>query len=143
MDESSHALSFHSPFCDSLRVLIFVLTIRSVYLGAYFYFTKHFESTVFYLFLTSSFAAGKQQRDVLALFSKMRTLSFGKSEIFQHRPVLGTQVYDQMGAIGSNTVNLSLGLICSFQNWDFSFKIGYIFKFYRIVLMFLLSKKTR
>ena len=47
MDESSHALSFHCPFCDNLRVLIFVLTIRSVYLGAYFYFTKHFESTVF------------------------------------------------------------------------------------------------
>ena len=40
MDESSLVLSFHCPFYDSLRVLIFVLSI-SVYLGAYFYFTKH------------------------------------------------------------------------------------------------------
>lgn len=97
----------------------------------------------FFFFLISSFTAEKQQRDVLALISKMRTLRFGKSEIFQHRPVLGTQVYDQMGAIGNNTVNFSLGLICSFQSWDFSFKIGYIFKFYIIVLMFLLSKKSK
>lgn len=116
-------------------------------MGAYFYFTKHFESTGFLFvclfFLIGSLAAEKQQRDVLALISKMRTLRFGKSEIFQHRPVLGTQVYDQMGAIGNNIVNLSLGLICSFQSWDFSFKIGYIFKFYIIVLMFLLRKKNK
>lgn len=67
VDESSLALSFHCPFCDSLRVLIFVFTIRSVYLGAYFYFTKHFESTgflffLFFFFLIGSLAAEKQQR---------------------------------------------------------------------------------
>lgn len=41
-----------------------------------------------------------------------------------------------------NTVNLPWGLIYLFQRLDFSLKITSIFKFYKIVLMFLLSQKN-
>lgn len=58
MDESSPSLGFHCLLCDILRVLSFVLPIGIVYLGVYFYFTKHFESIVFNLLLTKSLCGG-------------------------------------------------------------------------------------
>ena len=58
VDESSPSLGFHCLLWDILRVLSFVLTIGIVYLGVYFYFTKHFEGTVFNLLLTKSLCAG-------------------------------------------------------------------------------------